>query len=210
MNFYILSQVSTRQSFCLLKGLCRQAISVQLKSKVGWIPDVEPVGVEDHLYSVTLYEGLEHPQILVPAVGAGGVLESVPTGTKGRLYAWGHCPQLHYTQPSSVPRSHQCLPTSVNPSGSDRKTMGSFWTLPCLMDCATVDQFFPPNVSWIHCTFSISDASTLVLILANPIPELWKASLHTILQRIGRFLSHILGKNKCPCSTRVFHWVHRK
>lgn len=74
-----------------------------------------------------------------------------------------------------MPRSHRYLPTSGNPSDSNRKILKLILDS-SLTGYTKVSPFLLPNVSWIHCTFSINTAFILILILANPILNYGKPS----------------------------------
>lgn len=199
-NFYILSPISIRRSFCLLKGFEGHAISIV---KIwGWL--MWKLGVRGP--NCILQEELEHPWVLL-CVEGWGAGRNPHRCQEVTVPVWLF-PQVHSTQPSSMPRSHWSLPTSVNPRDSNRKTMRSFRTL--------VKWVVPKSVSSSFVCLESFALSLLVLPppCPNPcqrIPELWKhPSLHIALQRTGRLLSHILGTYKCLWSTSVFHWAHKK
>ena len=103
----------TRQSFCLLKGPWGQVISVQLKSEVGWILDVEPVSTEDQLYYIILYEGPECPWILT----------SVVEGCLGGRTVRETTPQIPRTDCTHT----DIPPTLLHSTGVNAQKLGSPW-----------------------------------------------------------------------------------
>lgn len=109
------------------------------------------------------------------------------TGTWGRRNIVPSCTffpsLLHSTFLFSVPRSHQYLPTSVNPNNSDRKITRSFF------DSSLSSWVVPGSVG---SSFLMSAESTALFYqryrhpgTCRPRPGLPKASLHTTLQSRG-------------------------
>lgn len=133
-----------------------------------------------------------------------------PTDPKGLLCPHGHFPQLYCPQPSLMPRSHRYLPTSVNASDSNRKTVRSVCARLHLNDYAKVGQLSLPHMSWIHCTFSMSAASALVLILANP-PHYGKPpstpSCTGLVDFYPIFLPFIWVQSSTECINNKLPWI---
>lgn len=90
-------------------------------------------------------------------------------GISVRVNTSPNAPALYL--PYSMPRSHWYLPSSVNPSTSDRKAVRSPASL---LSKWVVPKWVSSNESWIYHTFSISAASAAVLISTNSFLHQWE------------------------------------
>lgn len=137
-----------------------------------------------------------------------GVLDAIPTDAKRWLYPCGYFPRSTAPNLPQCPEVTDLFQPQSTPGTVTGKPWGHFGLLSNgLCQSQSVLPLCVLNPLHFLCWCCLHP----VLILANAFLNYRKhPSLHITLQRTGRLLSHILGTYKCPWSTSVFHWAHKK